>query len=311
RAVETASRHGVVAMRVQCHVDPQVRLDHLDALLAVREQYHHRMKIQIVTFPQQGLCRHPGTLDIFREAFDRGADVMGCASNLDRGVPFREHIDVAFELAVELGVDLDAHADLGIPWEIGLEDLEIVHLAHRTMEYGYHGRVTAAHVCALDSLNPQDAARAIQAVRAAGMHIVSQPDLYRLGRNDQRHVRRGLTRVKELLAAGVNVAYASNNVQDALRPMGNFDLLEEGMILAYGAHMDTIEQLETLLRMSTTNAAKILGLKDFEVEVGNEANLVILDAPSPSAAIVHQAEKLYVIRAGRIVAANTRASQLF
>ena len=141
--------------------------------------------------------------------------------------------------------------------------------------------------------------------------MVSQPDLYRLGRGDTHHVRRGLTRVKELLAAGVNVTYASNNVRDAFRPLGNFDLLEEGLILAYGTHMDTVEELNTLLRMSTYNGARALGLQDYGLEKGCQADLVILDAPSASAALVGQTEKLYVFKAGRLMAANQAANQLY
>ena len=239
---------------------------------------------------------------------------MGCASNLDRDelglVDFRSHIDAMFAAAAELDVDLDIHADLGIPTQIELEDLEVVHAARRAIEYGYQGRVTAGHVCALDSAQPEVAAQAIELIRQAEMSVVSQPDLYRLGREDAHHVRRGLTRVRQLLAAGVNVTYASNNVRDALRPLGNFDLLEEGLILAYGAHMDTVEELETLLKMSTYNAARALRLQNYGLEAGCQADLVVLDAPSPSAAIVSQAEKSYVFKAGRLVAANRVTSEI-
>ena len=141
--------------------------------------------------------------------------------------------------------------------------------------------------------------------------MISQPDLYRLGREDAQHVRRGLPPVKQLLAAGVNVAYASNNVRDAFRPTGNFDLLEEGLVLAYGAHMDSVDELETLLKMSTYNAARLMGLENYGLEKGCQADIVVLDAPSPSAAIVGQAEKLYVFKAGNLVAQNDRATHLF
>ena len=113
-------------------------------------------------------------------------------------------------------------------------------------------------------------------------------------------MRRGLTRVKQLLAAGVNVTYASNNVRDAFRPLGNFDLLEEALILAYGAHLDTVDELDTLMQMSTTHAARALRLNNYGLEVGCAADFVVLDAPSPSAAIVNQAEKNYVFKAGRL-----------
>ena len=140
----------------------------------------------------------------------------------------------------------------------------------------------------------------------SGMNVVCQPDLFRLGREDTKNVRRGLTRVKELLKAGVNVAYASNNVRDALRPMGNFDFLEEGLIIAYGAHMDTVEELETILKMSTYNGAGILGLENYGLEAGCYADLIIFDCTSPSEAIVGQAEKLYVIRRGEVLVENQR-----
>jgi cytosine deaminase len=312
-ALEMASRHGVTAMRAQCHVDPVIGLKHLEALLAVRERYRSRIDLQIVAFPQGGLLGQAGTLDLFREAFRLGADVMGCAANLEPGgnaadprSAFHRHIDAALALAMELNVDLDMHADLSMLPDPELADLEAVYSAQRALEVGYQGRVTAGHFCALDSCRPEVAQQAIEWVVRAGMGIISQPDLYRLGRADARHVRRGLTRVKQLLAAGATVAYASNNVRDAFRPLGNFDLLEEGLILAYGAHMDTIAELESLLQMSTFNAARILKLPEYGLEPGCRADLVILEAASASAAIVGQAEKLFVFKAGQLVAANRR-----
>jgi cytosine deaminase len=314
-ALGLASRHGVTAVRAQCHVDTEVGLKHVEALQSVKEKYAGRVNLQIVAFPQQGLQRYPNTVALFREAFRVGADVMGGASNLDSdplgNVDVKGHIDTAFKLAMELDVDLDIHADLGIPDQVELDDLEVVHIARRAIEYGYQGRVTAGHVCALDSALPEVAEQAIELIKEAGLSVVSQPDLYRLGRGDTHHVRRGLTRVKQLLAAGVNVTYASNNVRDAFRPLGNFDLLEEGLILAYGAHMDTVEELNALLQMSTYNGAKALRLQGYGLEKGCKADLVVLDAPSAPAALVGQVEKLYVFKAGRLMAANQVVNQLY
>jgi len=310
-ALKMASRHGVTAMRAQCHVDPVVGLRHINALQNVKEEYQDLITLQIVAFPQQGLLQHPGTLDLFRGAFESGADIMGCASNLDPDCSFQEHIDAAFGLATELDVDLDIHADLSIPEQVGFDDLEVVFTARRALEENYQGRVTAGHVCALDSALSEVAARVIDLMVEAQINVVSQPDLYRLGRQDTHHVRRGLTRVKELLAAGANVTYASNNVRDALRPMGNFDLLEEGLILVYGAHMDTEEQLNTVLHMGTYNAAKALALQDYGLDQGCTADIVVLDAPSPSAAIISQAEKMYVFKSGKLVAATKVESESY
>jgi cytosine deaminase len=308
-ALELALRHGVTALRAQCHVDTEVGLKHVEALQRVKEKYAGRVTVQIVTFPQQGLLRNPKSPDLFREAFRVGADVMGGAANLD--VDVKGHIDAAFNLAMELDVDLDIHADLSIPQQIVLDELEVVYIAQRAIECGYQGRVTVGHACALDSARPEVAEQAIRLIKKADLSVVSQPDLYRLGREDTHHVRRGLTRVKQLLAAGVNVTYASNNVRDAMRPLGNFNLLEEALILAYGAHMDTVEELNTLFQMGTYNGARALGLKNYGLEKGCVADLVVLDAPSASAAIVGQAEKRYVFKAGRLMAANRVVNELY
>jgi cytosine deaminase len=314
-ALELASRHGVTHLRAQCHLDTEIGLNHIKALQHVKEAYAGRVSVQIVAFPQQGFWRNPGTLDLYREAFRIGADVMGCASNLDYDesgyVDFKKHIDTAFNLAMEIDVDLDIHADLGIPRSITLEELEIVHIARKTIETGYQGRVTAGHVCALDSALPEVAQQVIQLILEAGISVVSQPDLYRLGREDTHNTRRGLTRVKELLTAGVNVTFASNNVRDALRPMGNLDPLEEALILSYGAHMDTIEEFNTLLKMCTYHGAKALGVQNYGLEPGCNADLVVLDACSPSAAIVGQVEKNYVFKAGQLMASSWVKSEIF
>lgn len=307
-AMQLASRHGITAMRAQCHLDPTVKFKHLDALAAAKEEYRHLVDLQIVTFPQQGLLTIPGTLDLFKEAFRRGADVMGCAANLDQAASgplgFRKHIDAAFDLAMQLDVPLDLHADIFLLDDPSLDELEAVYAARKAIEVGYQGRVAAGHVCALDSARPEVAQEAIDWMQRANIHVISQPDLYRLGRADKNHVRRGLTRVKALLAAGVNVTFASNNVRDAYRPLGNLNPVEEGLVLSYGAHMDSRQDLTNLLRMCTYNGAKALNLPGYGLQPGNTADLVVLDAFSASAVIANQAEKLFVFKRGKLVAEN-------
>lgn len=316
RSIKRAVRHGVTAMRAQCHIDRQVGLKHLEALVRARDICSEYITLQIVAFPQQGLTNHPENYSLFREALRSGVDVMGAAPNLDRdengNVNFKAHLDQALEIAVLEDVDLDAHVDLGLPLSVSSPDeLEAVYLAKKAMECGYHRRVTAGHVSALDSAEIEVAKEAIDIIHEARMHVVSQPDLYRLGREDGKGKRRGLTRVKEMLDRGVNIAYASNNVRDVLRPMGNFDLLEEGLILAYGAHMDSVEELAAIMKMSTYNPSKMLGLKDYGVEIGCMADFVILDCRTPQEAIVGQSEKRYVIKQGKILSRNKRSSEFY
>jgi len=303
-ALELASRHGVTAVRAQCHVDLEVGLTHLEALLEAKQRASNLVDLQIVAFPQQGLLG-AGARELFVEAFRMGANVMGCASNAERGAfaqaGFRRHIDAALDLAVQMAVDLDAHADLGLPQQVDLDDLESVYLANRAVEAGLTGRVTAGHLCALDSALPDVRSRAIEAIRRAEMSVICQPDLYRLGRKDEHHVRRGLPPVKALLDAGINTCLASNNVRDSFRPLGNLNPLEEALIAAYGAHMDCTSELEMLFQMVTSHPARALKLEGSGVAPGCRADLVILDAPSPEAAIADQAQVLFVIKNGHLI----------
>jgi len=195
--LELASKHGVTAVRAQCHVDPEIGLKQVEALQSVKEKYSGRVTLQIATFPQQGLLKSPQIIDLFKEAFKIGADVMGGASNLDRdthgNINVEAHLDAAFDLAMEFDIDLDIHADLGLPDTVTLDELEVVCIAKKTIERNYQGRVTVGHACALDSALPDVAAQAISLIKEAKLNIVSQPDLYRLAREDTHHVRRGLT----------------------------------------------------------------------------------------------------------------------
>jgi cytosine/creatinine deaminase len=308
QALEMASLNGVTALRAQCQVDDGVGLKHLDALLALRAQFANRVDLKITAFPAHGLFqRDPDAPARVRAALRAGANAVGGSASHDRSVDGqgdyrRRHFDIAFELAAEFGVDLDLHSDLSLPDQAGLEDLDVVMIARKALEGGYQGRVTVGHLSALDSALPEVQAEAIELIKTAQLSVISLPDLYRLGRADTHHVRRGLTRVKELLAAGVNVALASNNVRDALRPLGNFNLIEEALILAYGAHMDSLDQLKTLLDMITVNPARALKLPGYGLEPGCFADLVVLDAPSPSAVIVGQAPARWVFKRGRLVA---------
>jgi len=301
-ALELASRHGVTTVRAQCHIDTEVGLKHLHALNEVKEAYAGRVSVQIVAFPQQGLLTNPGTEALFRKALESGVDIVGGAPNHDDD--FKAHIDLGLALAMEHDVDFDIHADLSLAREVELEDLETVYLAKRVIENGYEGRVTVGHACTLGSAPPRVAKEAIKLIKEAELSIISQPDMYRLGRTDTHNVRRGLTRVLDLLEAGVNVTYASNNIRDGYRPMGNFDPLEEALILSYGAHMDTVEDYTTLLMMSTYNGAQALGLNNYGLEEGCNADFVVLDAPTPSAAVIGQVEKRFIFKSGKLMAEN-------
>jgi len=301
--LDMAVRHGVTALRAQCHIDPEVGLRHLEALLEVKQRVASRLTLQIVAFPNQELLRED-TLSLFENAFAMGADVMGCAPLHD--VDRRRHIDVAMDMAAKYQVDLDVHADLALLQVAEVDELDVVILARKILATGFQGRVCAGHVSALDSLPQSEAMQVIDLIREANISVISLPDLYRLGRADTQHVRRGLTRVKEMLQAGVNVCFASNNTRDCLRPYGNMNPLEEALILSYGAHMDEVGQLETLIEMTTTNAARAIGLTSYGLNPGDNADFILLAASSLSAAIINQSEVSHVFKAGQLLVENQR-----
>jgi cytosine/creatinine deaminase len=144
----------------------------------------------------------------------------------------------------------------------------------------------------------------------ADVSVVTLPatDLYLGGRGDTHNVRRGLAPIQALRQAGVNVAYASNNVRNAFTPFGNADPLENGLLLMAGGHLAGRSDVEAVFEMATTNAARAIGLTGYGVSVGDRANLVLLDATSPWEALVSQAEKVLVITCGRVVVENRRAT---
>lgn len=257
-----AVEHGTTVLRTQCHLDTEVGTRHLDAVLDARERLGDLVTMQVVAFPQQGFHRNPGTVELFRAALAAHEDlIVGGAPNFDPGVAPRTHIDTAFELAAEFDRDLDFHADMALtpaPGDPapGLDDLETVYIARRALEDGRQGRVAVGHAATLSCAEPGVAVEAISLVVEAGVSIISQPDLFRLGRGDARDARRGLTRVKELLAGGATVAFSSNNIRDAFRPVGSCDMLQEALILSYGAHLDSVAELDELLQMCTAHAAR-------------------------------------------------------
>jgi cytosine/creatinine deaminase len=180
------------------------------------------------------------------------------------------------------------------------------------MARGMQGRVTLGHLCTLDVLEPDQRARVIDGMRQAGIHVISLPatELHVKGRADT-HTWRGVTRLEELRAAGVNVSISTNNIVNPFTPYGHPDLLRQALVAAMAAHLGNLDQMAWLLDLVTVNPAKALGLQDYGLAAGCRADLVVLDAADPVQAITEQSEKLWVVKSGRVVARNTRASEVF
>jgi cytosine deaminase len=220
----------------------------------------------------------------------------------------RGHIDWFFETAQELGVPLDFHADSSDDPAL----LTCDYIAEQTIERGMQGRVTVGHLCMLDVLEPAHRARVIAKLRDAGIHVISLPatEMHVKARADTRRTWRGVARLGELREAGVNVAVSTNNIVNPFTPYGHPDLLRQALVTAMAAHLGNLDQMAWLLDFITTNPARAIGLRDYGLAEGCRADLVVLDARDAAQAITEQAEKLYVIKSGRVVARSYRGTEL-
>ncbi|PYM54669.1 MAG: N-acyl-D-amino-acid deacylase, partial [Candidatus Rokuibacteriota bacterium] len=247
----------------------------------------------------EGIVQAPGTEALLRDALRAGVDVVG-------GCPYNDsdalaHIDAVFRLAREWDVDADFHVDFfDEP-----EHLHVRPIAERTIREGWQGRVAVGHLTELAACEPAEQDRLIASIRDAGLAVVTLPatDLYLMGRGDAKNVRRGLVPVKRLLAAGVPVAAATNNVQNAFTPVGNADPLLLAFLLAVSAHMGTETDMAHLLDMLTRWPARIVYGRtagEHGLEVGCRADLVVLEARTLAEAVGAVPARRWVVKGGRV-----------
>lgn len=308
--VNRAIVNGTLNIRSHIDLDDVAGIVTYDGVAALREKYKGICDIQIVAFPQVGLIKCPMAKGLMEEAMKRGADVVGgMPANENTPDDSREHIKFCFDLAEKYDADVDMHVDeTDDPF---YRTLEMV--ADEALKRGYIGRVTAGHTCALAAYDDHYASYVIEKVAKAGMRIITNPptNLVLEGRNDKQPIRRGITRVKELLAAGVTVCFGQDNLNDTFYPFGAANSLQLANLTGHAAQMTAPDEIEKLYDMITVDAAKILGLEDYGLEVGKNANLVILDATDVREAIRLDSDRLYVIRRGKVVAQTKRETKLF
>jgi len=307
--LDMAVREGTLVVRGFADVDTVGGLMPVRGLLAARARYRDRVTMQVVAFPQEGILRDAGTEALLREAMALGADVVG-------GLPWyeatdedaRRHVDVVFAIARERGADIHMLVDdTDDPNSRSLE-----YLAVKTRREGYGGRVTASHCGALAAYNATYAAKVIGLVKDAGITIVSNPhiSLVLAGRRDAEPVRRGITRVRELLRAGVNVASGQDDVDDPYYPFGRSSQLEVALFMAHTAHLTYPDELETVFDMVTGNAARALRLDGYGLGPGDAGDLLVWDAGGVKEALTRQRPPAYVVRRGAVVARTTVTSEL-
>lgn len=296
RVLDLAVRSGTTAMRGHVEVDPIVELMALEAVLPLKAEYAPALDLQLCAFAQEGILQAPGTEALLARALRAGADLVG-------GCPYndtdpRAHVDIVFRLAREFGVDADFHADFfDEP-----SHLHVRYICEQTVRLGWEGRVVVGHVTELAALPPAEADTIIRELAAARVGVIMLPatDLYLMGRGDTSKVRRGLAPAKRLLAGGVRVAAATNNVRNAFTPVGNADLALMAFLLTVGAHMGTPAEQGLALAMITTEPARMLRLGDRSLAEGKPADLVVWDATALDEAVGGVAPRHLVVKAGRI-----------
>ena len=305
RVIHALVGYGVTFVRSYVDVDTVTGLTALAGVVEARARCRALADVEIIAFPQEGILCDPGTDELMARALEQGADVVG-------GMPHAElleadssrHTDLVFDLARRFDRDIQMHVD-----ETDDPGAQTLHYyAVKAIREGWHGRVSADHVTALAAYDDTYAARVIGLVARAGMSIVTLPTkLMRGGIRDRQPRRRGITRVQELLDAGVNVAYGQDVIQDGFLPVfGTGDPLQTGFLLAFAAQFHTRRAVDTLYDMATVNGARLMRLSDYGLEVGRRADLVVIDAPSVHEAYRLHATRVAVIHDGRVVARDGR-----
>ena len=297
---------GLLAIR--SHVDVcDDRLLAVEALLHVRERVKPYLDLQLVAFPQDGVLRSANALVNLRRALDMGVDVVGGIPHFERTMADgAASVRLLCELAAERGLRVDMHCDeTDDPLSRHIETL-----ACETQRLGMQGRVTGSHLTSMHSMDNYYVSKLLPLMRESGVAAIANPliNITLQGRHDSYPKRRGMTRVPELLAAGVPVAFGHDCVMDPWYGLGSGDMLEVAHMGLHVAQMTGQDAIRACFQAVTTTPAAILGLEGYGIAVGCRADLVLLQARDPVEAIRLRAARLAVIRGGRVIASTAPAT---
>lgn len=297
RAVKDEVSRGVQYIRTHIDVtDPN--FTGLKAILELKDDLKNIVDIQIVAFPQQGMYTYKGGRDLVEEALKMGADVVGGIPHYE---PAREFGEKSIHDIVELGLKYDKLIDVHCDETDDPQSrfVELLNALVLMQEYGV--RTTASHTCSFGSANDSYAFRMMDLFKKSKLNFIACPteNAYLQGRQDTYPKRRGLTRVKEFIEYGINVAFAQDSINDPWYPMGNGNMMN---ILDNGIHLAQImspTDIETNLDLITYNGAKCMNLQDrYGLTIGNDANFIVLDGDSPFDVIRNRARVLASVRKG-------------
>ncbi|MFB4258253.1 cytosine deaminase [Shouchella clausii] len=293
---------------VRTHVDTtDPNLTALKALLEVKEEMKPFVDIQLVAFPQEGILSYPQGQELLEEALKLGADVVG-------GIPHYEFtremgvksVEIAFKLADKYDKLLDFHCD-----ETDDEQSRFIEtVAALAYQSGMKERVTASHTTAMHSYNGPYVSKLLRVCQLAELNFIANPlvNTHLQGRFDHHPVRRGITRVKQLHEAGLNVCFGHDDIFDPWYPLGTGNMLQVLFMGLHVSHLTGYEQISQSLDFITENSAKTLHITDeYGIEEGKPANMILVDEKDEFNLIRRQAPVLTSIRNGKIIAKTAPA----
>jgi len=278
---------GTTHMRTHVDIDLESGLAKLEGVLAARERYRDRATVQIVAFPQSGVMRCPGVLDLLDAAVRNGADLVGGIDPLEIDRDPKGQLDGIFAIAARHGVGLDIH--LHEPGEMGLFNVQ--EICARTRALGLAGKVTISHGFCLGGITERKAVEAAETMAEAGVALVT-------------HGAGGLTMppIEMLRAAGVLVFAGNDDIRDTWSPYGTGDLLERAAMIGWKADFRRDNQVEVAFDLISAAGARALGIGDYGIAVGGAANLFTITASCVAEAVAAHPSRKLVLFDGKIVA---------
>jgi cytosine/creatinine deaminase len=297
---------------IRSHVDTSdPKLVTVEALLEVKEKVRAYIDLQLVAFPQDGYYRAKDGVASLKRALDMGVDVVGGIPHFERTMEEgRASVEALCRIAADRGLPVDMHCDeTDDPMSRHIETL-----AAETVRFGLQGRVAGSHLTSMHSMDNYYVSKLIPLMVEAKMHVIPNPliNIMLQGRHDAYPRRRGLTRVRELMEAGVNVSFGHDCVMDPWYSMGSGDMLEVGHMAIHVAQMAGIDDKKKIFDGLTTNSAKTLGLEGYGLERGCNADLVVLQAVDTLEALRLKPNRLAVVKRGNVIARSApRIGELF
>ena len=290
---------------IRSHVDIcDDTLKGVEALLEVQKQVSTYLDLQLVAFPQDGVFRDPTALTNLNRALDMGVSIVGGIPHFERTMDEGANsVRALCEIAAKRGLMVDMHCDESDdPHSRHIETL-----AFETQRLGLQGRVAGSHLTSMHSMDNYYVSKLIPLIAESGVHAIPNPliNIMLQGRHDSYPKRRGQTRVRELRDAGITVGFGSDCVMDPWYSLGKADMLDVAFMGLHVGQLSSRADMRWCFDAVTKNSAEIMGLEKYGVDVGNFADLVILQAKDPIEAIRLRPTRLSVIRRGKLIAQTT------